>query len=53
MNDVGVTKQYKELVGHFKAIPFAKSDLSGINHYVMGKVSMASLSCWPVRNGKS
>ena len=25
MNDVGVTRQYKELVGHFKTIPFAKS----------------------------
>ena len=37
MNDVGVTSQYKELVGHFKAIPFAKSDLIDINRYVAGK----------------
>lgn len=37
MNDVGVTKQYKELVGHFKAIPFAKSDLIDIDRYVVGK----------------
>lgn len=37
MNDVGVTKQYKELVGHFKAIPFAKIDLVDIDRYVVGK----------------
>jgi hypothetical protein len=37
MNDVGVTKQYKELVGHFKAIPFAKSDVVDIDRYVVGK----------------
>ncbi|MDP2383030.1 MAG: DUF4197 domain-containing protein [Nitrospirota bacterium] len=37
MNDVGVTKQYKELVGHFKAIPFAKSDSVDIDRYVVGK----------------
>lgn len=37
MNEVGVTKQYKELVGHFKAIPFAKSDLIDIDRYVVGK----------------
>ncbi|MEQ1791372.1 MAG: DUF4197 domain-containing protein [Nitrospiraceae bacterium] len=37
MNDVGVTKQYKELVGHFKAIPFAKSDFVDIDRYVVGK----------------
>lgn len=37
MNDVGVTRQYKELVGHFKAIPFAKSDLIDIDRYVVRK----------------
>jgi len=37
MNEVGVTRQYKELVGHFKAIPFAKSDLMDIDRYVVGK----------------
>jgi hypothetical protein len=37
MNDVGVIKQYKELVGHFKAIPFAKSDLVDIDRYVVGE----------------
>lgn len=37
MNDVGVTKQYKDLVGHFKAIPFPKSDLINIDQYVVGK----------------
>ena len=37
MNDVGVPKQYKELVGHFKAIPFAKSDLVDIDRDVVGE----------------
>jgi hypothetical protein len=37
MNEVGVTRQYKELVGHFKAIPFAKSDLINIDQYVVGR----------------
>ena len=37
MNEVGVTKQYKELVGHFKAIPFAKTDLIDIDQYVLRK----------------
>jgi hypothetical protein len=37
MNEVGVTKQYKELVGLFKAIPFAKSDFVDIDQYVVGK----------------
>jgi len=34
---VGVTKQYKELVGHFKAIPFTKIDLVDIDRYMVGK----------------
>ena len=37
MNDAGVTKRCKELAGHFKAIPFAKSDLMDIDGYVVGK----------------
>ena len=37
MKDVGVTRRYKELVGHFKAIPFANSDLIDIDRYVVGK----------------
>jgi hypothetical protein len=37
MNEVGVTRQYKELIGHFKAIPFAKNDLMNIDQYVVGK----------------
>jgi hypothetical protein len=32
-----VTKQYKELVRRFKAIPFPKSDLVDIDHYVVRK----------------
>ena len=35
MNEVGGTRQYKELVGHFKAIPFAKSDFINIDQYVV------------------
>jgi hypothetical protein len=52
MNDVGVTKPYKELVGHFNAIPFAKSDLVDIDRYVVGDALRASSSCWPRRNEK-
>jgi hypothetical protein len=37
MNDVGVTKQYKDLVGHFKAIPFAKTEFIDIDQYVVKK----------------
>ena len=37
MNEVGGTRQYKELVGHFKAIPFAKSDFIDIDQYVVTK----------------
>ena len=37
MNEVGVTRQYKELVGYFKAIPFPKSELINIDQYVVGK----------------
>ena len=37
MHNVGVPKQYKELVGHFKAIPFAKSDLVDIDRDVVGE----------------
>jgi hypothetical protein len=37
MNEVGVTRQYKELVGRFEAIPFMKTDAFDIDHYVVGK----------------
>jgi hypothetical protein len=37
MNSVGVTKPYKELVGHFEAILFAKSDLIDIDRDVVGE----------------
>jgi hypothetical protein len=36
-NEVGVTRQYKELVGKFQAIPFMKSESLDINHYVVTK----------------
>jgi len=37
MNEVGVTRQYNELVGKFQAIPFMKSESFDINQYVVGK----------------
>jgi len=48
MNDVGVTKPYKELVGHFNAIPFAKSDLVDIDRYVVGE-SLEGLFVMPAK----
>jgi hypothetical protein len=37
MNEVGVTRQYKDLVGRFQAIPFVKSESFDIDHYVVTK----------------
>jgi hypothetical protein len=37
MNEVGVTRQYKELVGRFEAIPFVKSERFDLDHYVVTK----------------
>jgi hypothetical protein len=37
INETGVTRQYKELVGRFKAIPFAKSQSFDIDQYVVSK----------------
>jgi hypothetical protein len=37
MNEVGVTRQYNELVGRYQSIPFAKSQSLDINHYVVTK----------------
>jgi hypothetical protein len=37
MNEVGVTRQYNELVGKFQAIPFAKSETLDIDQYVVTK----------------
>jgi len=36
-NEVGVTRQYKDLVGRYQAIPFAKSESLDVDHYVVGK----------------
>jgi len=36
-NEVGVTRQYKELVGRYQAIPFAKSESLDVDGYVVGK----------------
>ena len=37
MDEVGVTRQYNQLVGRARAIPFLKSELLDINEYVVGK----------------
>lgn len=37
MDEVGVTHQYKELVGRFHAIPFVKSETFDIDQYVVTK----------------
>jgi hypothetical protein len=37
MNEVGVTRQYKELVGRFQAIPFVRSESFDIDQYVVTK----------------
>ena len=42
MNEVGVTRQYNELVGRFQAIPFMKSESLDIDQYVVSK-SLAGL----------
>jgi hypothetical protein len=37
MNEVGVTKQYKELVGRYESIPFARSVSFDIDGYVVSR----------------
>lgn len=37
MNEVGVTRQYNELVGRFQSIPFVKSESFDIDRYVVTK----------------
>ncbi|MBS1790319.1 MAG: DUF4197 domain-containing protein [Acidobacteria bacterium] len=37
MDDVGATRQYKELIAQFKAIPFARMQSLDIDEYVVGK----------------
>ncbi len=37
MGEVGVTRQYQELVGRFKAIPFAQTQAFDIDGYVVTK----------------
>ncbi len=38
MNEVGVTRQYKELVGSYENIPFASSVVFDVDQYVVGNV---------------
>ena len=37
MNEVGVTRQYKELVGRYDSIPFVKKESFDLDHYVVTK----------------
>ncbi|HZS07401.1 MAG TPA: DUF4197 domain-containing protein [Blastocatellia bacterium] len=37
MNEVGVTRQYKELVGRYQSIPFARSQTLDLDQYVVTK----------------
>lgn len=37
MDEVGATRQYKELIGRFQNIPFAKTQSLDIDNYVVGK----------------
>jgi len=37
MNEVGVTRQYKELVGRYESIPFVKKESFDLDHYVVAK----------------
>jgi len=37
MNDVGVTRQYKDLVARFDASPFARSQTFDLDGYVVDK----------------
>jgi len=37
MNEVGVTRQYKELIGRYETIPFVKKESFDLDHYVVTK----------------
>ena len=37
MNEVGVSRQYKELVGHYESIPFVKKESFDLDQYVVTK----------------
>jgi hypothetical protein len=37
MNEVGVTRQYKELVGRYESIPFVKKESFDLDQYVVSK----------------
>ena len=39
MNEVGVTRQYNDLIGRYKNVPFAQSITFDINQYVTEKAT--------------
>ena len=63
MNEVGVTRQYQDLVGRFQAIPFAKSATFDLDGYVVSKALAGlfymvgeeekKMETWRCREGKA
>jgi len=53
MNEVGVTRQYNELIGRFEAIPFARAEAFDLDGYVVGKALDGSSTSWASRSGRS
>ena len=39
MNDVGVNRQYNDLIGRYKSVPFAQSITFDVNQYVTEKAT--------------
>jgi hypothetical protein len=37
MNEVGVTRSYKEMMGKYTSLPFMKSEALDLDHYVTDK----------------
>ena len=49
MNQVGVNRQYNELIGRYKSVPFAKSVTFDVNQYVTEKATDGLLCRRPGR----
>ena len=39
MNDIGVNRQYNDLIGRYKSVPFAQSITFDVNQYVTEKAT--------------
>jgi hypothetical protein len=53
MREVGVARQYQELMGHAQAIPFIKRDTFDLDRYIVTKSLMACSICWGRRSRRS